>query len=88
MFSFDGGLRVLTDTLADRLGGAILLNCPVEGIERVRMDGAFILRPALNLTARAVCSPRTVPGAPAGPDLTAELRNFEQVYYPPSRVWP
>jgi len=85
MFSFDGGLRVLTDTLADRLGGAILLNCPVEGIERVE-DGWRIYSPAGAESYRSVlfCSPaHRFPALQAGPDLTAELRNFEQVYYPP-----
>ena len=85
MFSFDGGLRVLTDTLTDRLKDAILLKCPVEGIERTGGEWR-IHSPAGHESYRSVlfCSPaHQFPTLETGPDLTHELQNFRQVYYPP-----
>lgn len=90
MFSFDGGLRVLTDTLTDRLNGAIRLKCPVEGIERGPVAGGescwSLYSPAGRESYRSVlfCSPaHQFPALETGPDLTRELRSFRQVYYPP-----
>jgi oxygen-dependent protoporphyrinogen oxidase len=85
MFSFDGGLRVLTDTLTERLNGAVQLKCPVEGIERAE-GGWRIYSPAGRETYGSVlfCSPaHQLLKLEAGPELAQELRNFRQVYYPP-----
>ena len=89
MFTFDGGLRVLTDTLAGRLHDSILLKCPVEGIERAGPAddaGWRIYSPVGRESYSSVlfCSPaHQFPALETGPDLAAELRSFRQVYYPP-----
>jgi oxygen-dependent protoporphyrinogen oxidase len=85
MFSFDGGLRVLTDTLTDRLNGSVRLNCPVGGIEPSGR-GWRIYSPAGPETYSSLlfCSPaHRLPELVTGSDLSGELKNFEQVYYPP-----
>jgi oxygen-dependent protoporphyrinogen oxidase len=85
MFSFDGGLGVLTDTLSDRLNGAVRLKCPVEGMERTD-EGWRVYSPAGRETYRSVlfCSPaHRLVGLEANRELTRELRGFQQVYYPP-----
>ncbi len=85
MFSLDGGLRVLTDTLTSQLNGLILLACPVKGIRR---DGTGwrIDSPAGPRSYSSVlfCSPaHRFPSLDAAPELAAQLTRFEQVYYPP-----
>jgi oxygen-dependent protoporphyrinogen oxidase len=85
MFSLDGGLRVLPDTLAGRLGDSILLNCPVDGIERVGREWR-IHSPALSesYSSIVVCTPaHRLPSLHANADLASELKSFEHVYYPP-----
>ena len=85
MFSLDGGLRVLTDTLASWLNNAIRLCCPVRGIERCP-EGWYVDSPAGREYHSAVlfCSPaHRFPHLAAGQELAEELKNFEQVYYPP-----
>jgi oxygen-dependent protoporphyrinogen oxidase len=85
MFSFDAGLRVLTDALAARLNGSVLLNCPVKGIERSG-DEWRICSPAGPESYGSVlfCSPaHRFVGLQATAELAAELKKFEQVYYPP-----
>jgi protoporphyrinogen/coproporphyrinogen III oxidase len=85
MFSFDGGLQVLTDRLTDRLNGSILLNCRVKGIKRDdqgwRIDSAA---GAESYDSVLFCSPaHRFPSLDASPELACELKNFEQIYYPP-----
>lgn len=85
MFSFDGGLRVLTDTLTHRLNDAIHLGCPVQAIERAAA-GWNIASPVGRETYGAVlfCSPaHCFPALDAPSELAAELKSFEHVYYPP-----
>jgi oxygen-dependent protoporphyrinogen oxidase len=85
MFSFDRGLRVLTDTLSERVGSAIRLDCPVRGIERVE-DGWRVNSPAGAEvhSALLLSSPAYRLGAlETDEDLAAPLKSFRQVYYPP-----
>lgn len=85
MFSFDGGLGVLTDTLADRLNGAVRLKCPVERIERAD-DGWRVYSAAGHESHSSVlfCSPaHRLLALEAAPDLAHELGHFRQVYCPP-----
>jgi oxygen-dependent protoporphyrinogen oxidase len=85
MFSFDKGLRVLTDTLTSRLNGLVVLNCPVHGIERDGGDWR-VYSPAGAESYGSVlfCSPaHRFPALDASSELAVEFRSFEQVYYPP-----
>jgi oxygen-dependent protoporphyrinogen oxidase len=91
MFSLDGGLRVLTDTLTSRLDGSILLNCPVQGIARAdhSTDGGtdwHVDSAAGRETYSSLlfCSPaHRFPSLAADAELASEMQSFEQVYYPP-----
>jgi oxygen-dependent protoporphyrinogen oxidase len=76
MFSFDGGLRVLPDTLAERLEDAVRLKCPVDGMERSE-DGWRLFSAAGTETFGTVlfCSPAY--------RLLHIDAGFRQVYYPP-----
>jgi oxygen-dependent protoporphyrinogen oxidase len=76
MFSFDAGLRVLPDTLAERLNGAIRVRCPVDRVER-DADCWRVYSPAGPQSFATVlfCSPAH--------QLLRIEPNFRQVYYPP-----
>jgi oxygen-dependent protoporphyrinogen oxidase len=85
MFSLDRGLAVLPATLQERLNGSVLLNCPVEGIEKTE-DGWQVQSPAGSETYSSVllCSPaHQLSSLRAAGDLFEDLKGFEQVYYPP-----
>lgn len=85
MFSLDDGLRVLPETLTDRLNGAVRLNSPVRGVEKTS-EGWRVYTHAGSESHRSLlfCSPaHRFPELEASAALTRELKNFEQVYYPP-----
>jgi protoporphyrinogen/coproporphyrinogen III oxidase len=85
MFSFDGGLRVLTDALTSRLNNAIRFCCPVQSIRQTEY-GWSIDSPAGRASYGAVlfCSPaHRFPALDTNSTLAGELRNFTRVYYPP-----
>jgi len=86
MFSFDEGLRVLTDTLTSQLGGQIRRGCRVRQLERVAAGRWEVVSPAGRERHDAVlfCAPaHQLAGVTASAPMAAEMKCFEQVYYPP-----
>ena len=85
MFSLDDGLGVLTEALTRRLNGAVRVDCPVQGIERT--VGGWCVQSAAgreSYSSVLFCSPaHRLPALAADSDLAAQLKSFEQVYYPP-----
>ncbi|MCF7818171.1 MAG: protoporphyrinogen oxidase [Kiritimatiellales bacterium] len=78
MFTFDDGMEVLPKQLAAKLGGAVQLNCPVAGIEKLQsgrwqVNGEEYTDVLLAIPAHAL------------PKLNApfDLSLFSDIYYPP-----
>ncbi len=78
MFTFDDGMEVLPKQLAQKLGDAVRLNCPVTGFERLengtwKVNGEEYSDVLLALPAHAL------------PNLNVpfDLSSFATIYYPP-----